>query len=284
MRVRQTAFAFGTIASFLLLSFDAQADGAYQLKHNANVDAPISIGAMAIAVGLELVKPELAPSCVVCERNADGSDSLNGVDRGVRAALVWNNKTTANIASYVTGFGAPAASAFTLIGAGAADADVTRFYPTDMLIVFESVALTAMTTQIAKFIVRRERPFLHAMSSEEKAARKPSSDDNVSFFSGHTSVSFALAASAGTVAEMRGYRLAPAIWGAGAALATVTGYLRIAADKHYFSDVLVGAVVGSAIGIGVPLLFHGRERFEAGTTANGAIAAPLQIMSYGGTF
>ena len=83
---------------------------------------------------------------------------------------------------------------------------------------------------------------------------------------------------------MRGYRLAPAIWGAGAALATVTGYLRIAADKHYFSDVLVGAVVGSAIGIGVPLLFHGRERFEAGTTANGAIAAPLQIMSYGGTF
>jgi len=31
-----------------------------------------------------------------------------------------------------------------------------------------------------------------------------------------------------------------------------TGYLRIAADKHYFSDVAIGAAVGTAIGFIIP--------------------------------
>jgi membrane-associated phospholipid phosphatase len=48
-------------------------------------------------------------------------------------------------------------------------------------------------------------------------------------------------------------------------MATGVGYLRIAADKHYFSDVMTGAIVGSAIGIGVPLLFHS-PRAEAATS------------------
>ena len=39
-----------------------------------------------------------------------------------------------------------------------------------------------------------------------------------------------------------------AIWASTLSLATVTGYLRIAADKHYFTDVLVGAIIGSTVG------------------------------------
>ena len=35
-----------------------------------------------------------------------------------------------------------------------------------------------------------------------------------------------------------------------------TGYLRIASDRHYFTDVMAGAVVGTAVGVGVPFLFH----------------------------
>jgi membrane-associated phospholipid phosphatase len=33
----------------------------------------------------------------------------------------------------------------------------------------------------------------------------------------------------------------------------------MAADRHYLTDVLTGAVVGGAIGYLVPVLFHGRE-------------------------
>jgi membrane-associated phospholipid phosphatase len=32
----------------------------------------------------------------------------------------------------------------------------------------------------------------------------------------------------------------------------MTGYLRIAADRHYFTDVLVAAVVGAGAGVGIP--------------------------------
>ena len=38
------------------------------------------------------------------------------------------------------------------------------------------------------------------------------------------------------------------IWISALGLASATGYFRIAADKHYFSDVFVGAIVGSLIG------------------------------------
>jgi membrane-associated phospholipid phosphatase len=42
----------------------------------------------------------------------------------------------------------------------------------------------------------------------------------------------------------------------GGALATGTAYLRIAADRHWLSDVIVGMLTGVAVGIAVPLLFH----------------------------
>ena len=44
----------------------------------------------------------------------------------------------------------------------------------------------------------------------------------------------------------------------GLSMAAFTGYLRIAADKHYLSDVLTGAIVGSAVGFVVPYFLHPR--------------------------
>ena len=70
---------------------------------------------------------------------------------------------------------------------------------------------------------------------------------------------FALAVSSGTIATLRGYRWAPWVWGVGLTLATATAYLRIAGDRHYFTDVITGAVAGSAIGFAIPLLFHNRR-------------------------
>jgi membrane-associated phospholipid phosphatase len=84
--------------------------------------------------------------------------------------------------------------------------------------------------------------------------------DNLSFPSGHTALAFSLATASGTVATLRGYRSAPYVWGAGMALAAFTGYLRMAADQHYASDVVVGALVGSLVGWAVPYLLHRRIR------------------------
>jgi membrane-associated phospholipid phosphatase len=39
-------------------------------------------------------------------------------------------------------------------------------------------------------------------------------------------------------------------------LAASTGTLRVLGDRHYASDVAVGAIIGFAVGYGVPTLFH----------------------------
>jgi membrane-associated phospholipid phosphatase len=48
----------------------------------------------------------------------------------------------------------------------------------------------------------------------------------------------------------------PWIHAGGAAAAAAVAYFRIAADKHWLTDVAVGAAIGSAIGVALPLLLH----------------------------
>jgi membrane-associated phospholipid phosphatase len=81
-------------------------------------------------------------------------------------------------------------------------------------------------------------------------------DTRASFWSGHTSLAFAAAAAGGSVAEIRGY----AGWPLGPCrrftAATGTGYLRLAGDRHWLSDVLAAAA-GTAVGFVVPWLHRG---------------------------
>jgi membrane-associated phospholipid phosphatase len=51
-----------------------------------------------------------------------------------------------------------------------------------------------------------------------------------SFPSRHTASAMAITAAAGTIASLRGYRLAPLVWIVGTTLGLTTTYLRIAAD------------------------------------------------------
>ena len=101
----------------------------------------------------------------------------------------------------------------------------------------EAVALNGALTQIVKFTAGRERPFVHALPADQKPLTGHPADNNVSFYSSHTSFAFSLAVSTATVASMRRYRWAPVLWGVGLVSAAAVGYLRIAADQHYFTDV-----------------------------------------------
>ena len=65
--------------------------------------------------------------------------------------------------------------------------------------------------------------------------------------------------------RMRGYRWAPLVWAVGAPFAFVTPWLRMAADKHWFTDVLVGAAAGAAIGFALPFLAHHPARVGGAT-------------------
>jgi membrane-associated phospholipid phosphatase len=152
----------------------------------------------------------------------------------------------------------------------------------DLLIVLESMAISGMLNQLTKFSVGRERPFAHYREIGDTPMGKVSRDENLSFYSGHAAQTFTIAASTSTVAFLRGYELAPVIALATAPVAAITGYLRIAADRHYFSDVIVGALVGSAVGILVPVLFHPRR--DEAPPAPGTSPSSTQMFTIGGSF
>lgn len=72
--------------------------------------------------------------------------------------------------------------------------------------------------------------------------RRPDRSDDRSFPSGHTSASFAAAA---TLEKRYGWQVGlPAL-----AIASFVGLARVRADKHYVHDVVAGAAIGAAGGL-----------------------------------
>lgn len=228
---------------------DAQESAHPALRYDLGLDLGVT-GASFVLHGLSefALKDPLAPkTCGWCEPNV--------VDSGVREAGRWSDPRLAHHLSTLS----VALTPITTIGLNALGArqegaswdDVG----VDALVVSETVAVALVTNQLLKFIVARRRPDVHALSPDDRERLK-TSDDNLSFYSGHTKLAVATATAAGTVASMRRYAIAPAVWGAGLSLGATTGYLRIAADRHYFTDVLVGAALGVAYGFLIPYVFH----------------------------
>lgn len=78
--------------------------------------------------------------------------------------------------------------------------------------------------------------------------RRPNYGDSLSFPSGHTTTAFAFASV--VAAEHEWY------WGAGAySLAAFVGASRMNDNAHYLHDVLAGATIGAAFGIGLSELY-----------------------------
>lgn len=127
------------------------------------------------------------------------------------------------------------------------------------LVYGQTLALNLALNSVTKVLVERPRPSTYRLRS---AGIAPALEWYVSFYSGHASTAFAAAMSGSYLfAENTGDREARyLLWGAELGLAAATATLRVRAGKHYYSDVVVGALVGTAVGIGVPLI-HG-ARYE----------------------
>jgi len=128
---------------------------------------------------------------------------------------------------------------------------------------------------LSKGMVPRFRPFVY--NPEVPDHVKLTKDARKSFFSGHTSIAFTSMIFFASI--FSGYypesQWKPYVWTGSILLASSVGYLRVAAGKHYPTDVLLGALVGSLIGSIIPKIH------ESNTTS---IAYPPANMSYKKTF
>ncbi|WP_093517747.1 phosphatase PAP2 family protein [Stigmatella erecta] len=239
-----------------------QAPGFHALRFDWKQDGALLGAAAVLLVGSEvLFKEDLAPAtCRWCDRAADGTDSLNRLDRwgrgltGTTGAQRQRAGDWSNLVGGLLPLGTLGAHYAFSRQAGASGAVFLQ----DTGIIVESVLLSAVLNQATKFIAGRERPFVHLLPEAQKPFTEHPSDNNLSFYSGHTSMVFSLVVSAGTVAHLRGYPHQPWVWAVGLPLATSVGLLRMGAGKHYLTDVAVGAALGTASGLAVPLLLHGR--------------------------
>lgn len=120
----------------------------------------------------------------------------------------------------------------------------------------EALVLSWGVKAICKSTVHRLRPYMYFDEKDPKAYND--NDFQQSWPSGHSTSSFMVAAFVSTVFckyyPESVWRL-PVI-AVSYALATGTAALRMASGNHFFTDVLSGAVIGTAFGILVPLV-HG---------------------------
>jgi membrane-associated phospholipid phosphatase len=127
--------------------------------------------------------------------------------------------------------------------------------------------VTTAIGNTVKKTVARQRPAFHFHVGNKTEARDYPSQEFLSFFSLDTAWAFSIAASGATLAYLRHYDSAPWLLGGGAILATTAGAMRISADMHWATDVMTGALVGTAVGVGLPLLLHSSANSASVQTA-----------------
>jgi hypothetical protein len=132
---------------------------------------------------------------------------------------------------------------------------------------WQAIGFAFFLTRVTHATVGRARPSQHRCVDDPTAENRCGSE-GPSFFSGHTSMA---ATGAGLTCA---HHTALPLYGGGwpdtaicvvmSTAAGVNGFLRIHSDRHWFSDVVVGYVLGWGIGFGVPWLLHyGRKSATA---------------------
>jgi len=239
------------------------ADGESRMKVDPGIDLSITVLTVGLNLAPYLDKDEIAgPKCgLECDPL-----SLNALDRPV----IDNRSKTAARASDI--LLASSVLAPYLIGAANVLADSPgdgwSGYGKDSLVIFETLSVNLLFNQVVKFTVRRPRPYVYDPKQDEK--HRTGMEAGLSFYSGHSSTAFAAAVSGSYIFTLRhpDSNWVIPVWLGTCAMASATGILRVKAGKHFWSDVMVGAVAGSAFGLLIPFL-HKSPASESSRASDG---------------
>jgi membrane-associated phospholipid phosphatase len=236
------ALAARLAACLALLTTAAHADGPLDDRH-ADGYYWARGGAVAGAIGATIVTRALLDPA----RPEPPRSEWIGWDDAVRGRLSTAASETTDV-TLATAIAVP-------VGAQLAEGVDVRFVNTS-LIHAEVLVVNLLLNTAVKYSVPRLRPYNYRVPPATTYVASQGVDAHLSFYSGHASTAFAAAVGGSYLfaAAHPDSAANPWLWGVETALAAATAVGRIRAGKHFYSDVAVGIVVGSVLGVGIPLL------------------------------
>lgn len=203
------------------------------------------IGSGAIIASTAYVIDHSPSALSLQEINQLSSKSINWFDRG---AVYRFSEEAAKISDIVAGLSI--AAPLVLFS----DSKIRKEWSIHTLMYFETILFSASVPSIGKGSVKRTRPFVY--NPDVTLEKKTTGEARRSFFSRHTTMAFASAVFLSTVYNNSypNSKWTPYVWTGSLLAAGAVGYFRYEAGEHFPTDVITGAVVGSAIGYFIPFL------------------------------
>ena len=189
---------------------------------------------------------EVPPPACIAAGSCTPPEDMPGIDRRVLGEYSPGAHGAANAIVLTLALGPPVWSALET-------RDPSAWFA-DSVVHGESILLTQGLTQIVKFAVRRPAPLVYDASVP--LADRESRDAARSFWSGHTATAFSAATTHAVTYWLRNPRdpWRFTVLAADMTAAAAVGLLKMEAGYHYPSDVAAGALVGTSIGVLVPML------------------------------
>jgi membrane-associated phospholipid phosphatase len=230
----------------------AHDESPYFLRLDIDI-ATLALGAVLWGGTTLIGSTTLAPP--FCGNTLDSACDRSGLNAFDRLALDHSSqaaRTAADIISFVP---------IAYLGLDMFDVGLRNWktYLTDLWVVAEALAWNGAVQDIVRRAVRRPRPFLY--SPGVYPDERDHAESSFSFYSGHTSFAFALATSCSYTFTLRHphSKWRWVVWPALMAVASIEPILRVYSGDHFPTDVIVGALAGSAIGLLFPAV-HRRLR------------------------
>jgi membrane-associated phospholipid phosphatase len=126
----------------------------------------------------------------------------------------------------------------------------------DVVVIYQATLIAATLSGISSLSAGRGRPYVYG--TEAPVDVRSSTEGGLAFFSGHTSIAFALSTSTFWTLK-RTHQSGALPWvalGVGSVAASSVAVGRVLGGRHFPTDVLAGAIVGAGIGTLIPML-HG---------------------------
>jgi membrane-associated phospholipid phosphatase len=274
----------GSIARGQTADADTSAPGTWPAHGVPPVGTWDIVASGALAAGLLTVQFAI-PAPTVPKWSAQ-----NGLDTGVRSALRIGGEggrqaagLTSDVLVYAL-IAAPFLNAALVAGVEHERWDVGWRL---MVLDAETLLLATTVTLSLQKIVARERPFVQECRANPGLSDCSTGGQFQSFPSGHTTVAFAAVA---LECFHHGYLdTSHSGWGSAACPVTIvaavtTGVLRVAADRHWATDIIAGAAIGGLIGYAVPALHLLGDSQGAGPVLSPAVSGSMVGLTLAGRF